>query len=295
MASSSSSPPDSTPRNPVTVPSPALVTTAPGRRRRRVVLPAVVAIVVAVLVVAALFLTGVLPGSHPGSSGSPGKALSYSAARSLADPVAARAAGGPWTLFTAGAYVDGATGSFGLAFLFPLESVGPLDVHYLSTERPGVPAFGGSVSSGLSPWWLFEYGNGTTTEPRNETIVLAVVVVNGTAIALATLSSALSLGVPPSIPGTGVVDSPAAVAAAIASNTSFVDAHPGLNASYGLFSSAQSATWYITFTTCAPFGQVYTTGSTEYNGTSYAVPINASSGAAGFPDGPTTEHCSSLG
>jgi len=265
---------DLTPDAPVAVRLPAPGTSPPGRQRRRVLLPAVAAILVAVLLVVGLLLTGVLPGSHSGSGGSFGEALSYSAARSLANAAAAGAAGSPWNLFAASGVDERTNVSFGIAFLARLYAVGLPDIHYLTPARPGIPPFDGSISSGLSPWWLFQYDNGTTTA-RNETVILGVIVANGTATAVATFSSALDLGVPSvTLPGTGIIDSPAAVAAAVASNTSFVDAHPDLNASFlpQFLRLGPGWVWLVTFTTCGPFE-----GSTS-SGTSYFVEVNATSG-----------------
>jgi hypothetical protein len=256
------------------------------------VLLTVVAIVVAVLLVVALLLIGVIPGLRPGSSSKSGEALSYSSARSLADPAAAGAAGGPWTLFEAYGYEERTNLSFGLAFLDRLEVVGPLDIHYLTPARPGIPAFDGPVSSGLSPWWLFEYANGTTTVIThggpNETVVLGVVVVNGTATALATFASILSVGIPRAIPGAGIIDSPAAMVAALASNTSFVGAHPDLNASlwpeFLPISSAQGWYWTVALTTCGAY-------TTAYNGSVYTVEVNATSGAMPSPGSTSSVRC----
>jgi hypothetical protein len=265
---------------------------SPSRHRRRDVLLAVAVLVVAVLLVVALLLIGVIPGLRPGSTGHSGEALSYSAARSLADPLAIGAAGGPWTLFEAYGYEERANLSFGIAFLDRLESVGPLDIHYLTPARPGIPAFDGSLSSGLSPWWLFQYTNGTTTVVAhggpNETVILGVVVVNGTATALATYSSILNVGIPLAIPGAGIIDSPAAMAAAVASNTSFVGVHPDLNASFWPeflpIPPGQGWYWTVALTTCGNY-------TTAYNGSAYYVEVNATSGAVPGPGSSGTVRC----
>jgi hypothetical protein len=287
---------DSTAGVPGPVGPPAPATSPPGRRPRRVLLPAVAVIVVAVLLVIALLLTGVIPGLRSGSSGHPREALSYSAARSLANAAAGEAAGGPWTLFSAGGYDLNSAASFGLAFVLNT-CFGVLEnLHYLTSARPAVPAFGGSLASGLSPWWLFGYDNGTTSA-SNETIVLAVVVVNGTATPLATFSSGCDIGAQYPIPNAGIIDSPVALAAAVTTNSSFFAAHPGLNASFGLSGPAGPAgrVWGVYFTSCAPFDQIEAGNWTSYTGWDYGVGINATTGIQSLFGIPGTVTCSSFG
>jgi hypothetical protein len=288
---------DPTSVNPVALPAPDSVTSPPGRRPRKGVLLAIAAIVVAAVAVAALFGTAILP--HPGSttSGTSGEALSYSAARSLSSAAASGVLGGPWTLFDAMAYDVNTSAPFGLAF--NLWVSGPPMVRYLTSARPPVPALRDPLSSGLSPWWLFEYDNGTTTT-RNLTVVLGIVVVNGTASPLAIFSTLLDVGVPSSIPSTGLVDTPVAMSAAIASNTSFVGAHPGLNATLILSPGgpppAKQWWWLIDFTTCLPFFQLFGANGTTYPGLHLGAQVNATSGIDPFTGIlPDTVTCSSTG
>jgi hypothetical protein len=180
-------------------------------------------------------------------------------------------------------------------------------VTYLTPARPEIPTFDGSLSSGLSPLWVFAYSNGTTTTNNgtttisNATLDLDVVVLNGTAIALATFSPRCADGGQIAIPGSGIVDSPVALAAAVASNSSYIDAHPELNASFGLglIPGGQGQPqwlgwgWGVQFTTCAPFAQIFSSGSI-YNGSAYDDIVNASTGVA-FPGGSTVVPCSTYG
>jgi hypothetical protein len=266
------------------------------------VLIAVAAIVVVAVVVLSLLLTGVIPGLGTSSSskGYTGAGLPYSAARPLADAVAEGAPGGPWTWAGAAAVDVNAVVSNEIALI----ELGPLagsGIHYLTSARPEVPVFNGSLASGLSPWWFFEYTNGTTNA-RDETNLLAVVVVNGTATALATFASPARTGVPPYSPsGAPAMDSPAAMAVAVTSNSSYINAHPRLNVTFG--PTYRNATgfevgwfWDAYFSTCAPFGQMFGAGATQFNGTFYGAEVNDTSGALVSGSGePQQMTCSSWG
>lgn len=282
----------------------SMSTQPPGERTRRSFLVAVAVVAVALITIVAVLVTVFVLHGGSGASGYPGEALSYFAARTLSDKAAAGVPGGPWSPFAATAYDVSTAASMGLVALTVWYSPGPPIIRYLTSSRPQIPAFGEPLSSGLSPWWLFEYNNGTTingTIGHNETVVLGVVVVNGTAIPLAIFSTLLDLGVPASIPQAGLVDTSTVMAAAVASNTSFIDSHPGLNASFWLkYQRGPSPTggwsWFVQFTTCAPFEQIYQNNSTSYTGYSYGtLAVNATTGVEWGFGFPLTEMCSTLG
>ena len=173
-------------------------------------------------------------------------------------------------------------------------------VQYLSPSRPGIPAFNGTLASGLSPWWLFDYVNGSTAGIWNATVILTVIVVNGTAIALAISWSQDMLGASwETMVGAPTLDSAAVMQTAVGVNTSYMAAHPDLNASFGVSwhpgGPFYGWFWTVGFTSCAPFIQVFGSGSTSYNGSSFGMFINDTTGA---PDGttfPQSTQCSSLG
>jgi hypothetical protein len=255
---------------------------------------AIAAIVVVAVVVLALFATGVLPGSSSSSTKNPGADLPYSAARALADAAAAGAAGGPWTWAHATA-VD-LTGVMPLSTVLFLTSGSISSLHYLTSARPNVSAFDGSLASGLSPWWLFQYWNGTTT--LDGTVVLMVVVTNGTATAVATVASR-SIAVV-TVSGQPTMDSPAVMALAVTENSSYMTAHPRLNATFGPSYEGSGPIvgwmWNVEFSTCAPFAQIFESGTTTYNGTYLGALVNDTSGAL-LPGelGPLNQTCSTLG
>lgn len=285
------------------------VRSPPGPRPQKRALLLVAVIAVVVLLVFALVLTGVIPGLHlgPGSSSTSGEALTYFAAQPLASAAAARATGGPWTLFAAeGVDVNSTIGmSSELASEVPFPTVWD----YLTSDRPEIPAYHGSLSAGAAPWWLFQYGNGSTVKGgiyQNDTIVLDVIVVDGAGLAFAIeYSGSLVGGTVVSVPATGIINSPVAMAAAIASNSSFFGLHPDINATIGLGwqgnvtdpNGAPQAVWGMVFTTCTPGTQTFNATSKTYAGVELGVELNATSGALhygyGFPA--ESENCSSLG
>lgn len=255
--------------------------------------PTVVVVAVAALVVVALLVTGAIPGRGPHAA-SPGEALSYSAARALADPAAAGMAEGPWSLDGVTGFDSSvaASGLFGIPNAFDYFST----IHYLTSSRPQIPVYGGPLAAGLAPWWTFVYSNGTT-DRFNQTILLIVVVVNGVATAMATESGPAAMGTTPTLPGVGVVDSPAMMAAAAASSVSFVEAHPGINASFGLSYEPPDfgLVWSVGFTTCAPFEQIFSSGISSYSGTELSVSLNGTTGIVADPGFAVTETCSTYG
>jgi hypothetical protein len=294
--------PDLTAGAPAPAPPATSTGSPPGRRPKKGVLMAIAAIVVVAVVVLALFMTGVLPGSGSSSNKSSGTNLPYSTARPLADAAAAGAPGAPWTSVGAKAVDVNAVMPLSTAlFLITGSSPGNdlIWTHYLTSARPNIPAFSGSLSSGLSPWWLFEYSNGTTAD--GNPVVLLVVVVNGTATALATaVSNSIVVPTVP-FPGHPTMDSPAVMALAVTENSSYVNAHPGLNATFSPVYEdspgfAVGWIWTVEFSVCAPFGQILVSGTATYNGTSLAAEVNDTSGAllsGGF--GPMNMLCSTAG
>jgi hypothetical protein len=226
--------------------------------------------VVAILILS-LLLTGIIPGLKQAGTAVPSAYLSYDSARPLADAAAAGAPHGPWTFFDDRAY--------DMHYSLPLDRVlgdylvAPYNISYLTPLRPGLPAFNGSYVSGVSPFWFFVYTNGTVNgPPYNALHLLAVIVENGTASAVATMWGAYWTHAIPTV-GSPVLDSPAAMAVAIASNASFIDSHPDLNVTFGVayFSSPLMVGWYwgVGFSTCSPL---------VHSGTEYGGWINATTG-----------------
>jgi hypothetical protein len=236
---------------------------------------AIAAIVVVAVVVLALFVTGVLPGSGSSSKKSYGANLPYSEARPLADGAAAGAPGGPWNWSFAEA-VDIHRAISVSAAVSGFTANSPW-MHYLTSTRPNASAFNGSIASGFSPLWLFVYTNGTTI--LFGPAVLIVVVVNGTAIPFASgMSPTIAT---PSLVGHPTMDSPAVMALAVTENSSYINAHPVLNATlsvaYWNDSRAVGWVWEAAFTTCPAFEPSYVSGVT--NGSTLVSLVNDSSDA----------------
>jgi hypothetical protein len=267
-----------------------------GRRPRKEVLLLAAVIGIAVVLVVSLVLTGAIPGARSSPHETAGEAISYSAARALADPAASGVAGGPWSLVSAGGIDDNGTVSYSYVWAFPCSPITTPSqfTHFLTSARPLIPNFHGALSSGLAPYWLFEYSNGTDS--------LGVVVVNDSGIALATLSGVCAGGGAPSpIPDADLINSPTAMAAAAGSNLSFITSHPGLNASFEIVPQLNASgdvadwEWVVSFTTCSPFFQLFGSNTTSYEGLEYNVAVNATSGAVPFPGTHMNETCASYG
>ncbi|MGC1840058.1 MAG: hypothetical protein WA674_17100 [Candidatus Acidiferrales bacterium] len=187
--------------------------------------------------------------------------------------------GGPWILIAVtgeDAYAS-INGSLAFSTLYPT-AFPPL---YLTTMIPGIPAFGGSISSGDSPWWMFTSFNGSH--------VLAALVSSNAGLALATFTSGNypSSALYNAISLEGLVDSTSAVAAAYASNSSYFTSNPHLNATFSLVRSLNNAvppvlteSWNAVFTTCEPIPGLHLNGGKVTNGTAYYDDVNATSGAA---------------
>ncbi len=236
---------------------------------------AIAAIVVVAVVVLSLLVTGVLPRLGSSSKKSYGTNLPYSEARPLADAAAAGAPGGPWAWLNAEAtYVHTAVNLSPVLHGF---FAGLPGVQYLTSALPYVPAFNGSLGSGLSPLWLFVYTNGTTA--LFGSVVLVVVVVNGTATALASGASPEIAVVP--VVGNPIMDSPAVMALAVTENSSFFNAHPEVNASLNLYyrndSEGVGWFWAAEFNTCPAFEQ--SDGSSFTYGSALIAVVNDTSGA----------------
>ncbi|MGI0071858.1 MAG: hypothetical protein ACRECT_07350 [Thermoplasmata archaeon] len=246
------------------------------------------------VVLVGLTLVGAFSGGTAGPAGIPGEALSYSEARSLADAAAANVPGGPWSAFSA----NGIDATLGGAFFFGISCLAftpPESLHHLTGARPEVPAFTGALSSGLAPWWTFQYSNGTV-DARNFTNLLVVAVVNGTATPILTMTCAGVSGVPPALPSGRVLDSPAILAAAVGSNASFFRAHPDLNASFGLTGADETpfgVVWMTSSTSCAPF--VQSLFGPSFPGVSWTLIVNDTTGALPGLSFPENVACSSPG
>lgn len=248
---------------------------------------AIAAIVVVAVVVLSLLVTGVLPGLGSSSKKIYGAQLPYSEARPLADAAAAGAPGGPWNWSFAEA-VDVHRALPVSTALLAITGPGMAGMHYLTSARPNASAFNGSLDSGLSPLWLFVYTNGTAL--LFGPAVLIVDVVNGTATAFATGSSP-EIPVEPKVVGQPTMDSPAVMALAATENSSYINAHPVLNASLDLGywnnSRAVGWVWVAAFTTCPTFEPSY--GSEVTNGTVLVAYVNDTSDAllpGGFVSAP---------
>jgi hypothetical protein len=261
------------------------VTNPPGRRTCKTVLVVAAAILVIIVVIVGLALTGLISTPPRSPPGSPGPALAFHSADALANAAAESVSGGPWTLFTFSGvdsnaqyvYPTGLVSCNGMVAL-------PGALHYLSSDRPVIPAWQGSPSSGLVPWWLFQYENGSnaptsdTPGAANGTVVLDVVVVNGTATALLIDSTICVQGVQPALLVGNLSDTPNVMGSAFATNASFFDSHPEINASLQL-GNVQSLglQWLVEFSTCSPFGE-FTLGTASYVGWQYEVQLNATTG-----------------
>jgi hypothetical protein len=267
----------------------------PTRGPRGAALLVIAVIVVAVVLAAALLLSGVILHSSSNPSASTGSALTFSEARNLAEPTGGSTGGGPWSLFSASGFDVNRTISS--QFAVPgLACFGPGTTHFLTTARPEIPAFNGSLALGLSPFWIFSFSNGTTSA-HNQTNLLVVLVVNGTATAFATINTPCVLGIPNPLPSSGFLDSPAALTDSLATNTSFFVAHPHLNATFQIQELGRGVgpEWGASFTTCAPFEQFFTSNSTSYPGYSYDVGLNATTGTQLGYTIPGSATCSSIG
>jgi hypothetical protein len=262
---------------------PPTATPPPGRRRSTTVRIAFLAIVVVVIVVLALLFAGILLGGGGGR----GSGVSFFTARSAANAAAARVEDGPW--FPVGAYADEPwvtlAGGYGIETGTGLTGVDV--IAQLSPTVPVLPADQDSLPSGLSPWWGFLYSNGTTNG-HNEAVILVVVVVNGTAVPIEIETSHEWGGQVPASPSSGLVDSTTVMAAAVASNQTFVDAHPRLNVSLELVNATGfpplGEVWYVTFTTCPLGPSVFDSTSIQYLGYEYTVPINAATGVVVYSE-----------
>jgi hypothetical protein len=268
--------PDSTP------PAGAVPSSSFRGPRREPPLPILVVVIVGLVVVTAVLIPIVNPPETATSPSLVSSALPFSQARSLADPAAAGTPGGPWWAFYAFGEEAKETAGWASA-LYPQIACGPVVLHFLTLARPGVPSFNGSVGSGLSPWWLFEYANKTA-------VVLAVVVVNGTASAWATWGPGCGPMVANwtnyAIPSTGVVDSPSVATTAAEYNSAFFQRHSRINASFSLQMGVGPPGapdegqwwWFVTFTTCAPFPPAFAASPVTENGSYYIVDVDAATG-----------------
>ena len=303
-----STPARSTPLVPPADSSPAAPATdllARPSSRRRIYLVVGAVAVVAILVLS-LMLTGVIPGLKSTSKGSATPLLTYSAARPLADSAAKSAPHGPWTFYSAAGYDLSSNASLWWLNLSLTGGGGPWSgVQYLTAARPGVPAFHGEFSSGVAPWWIFRYVNGSSVGNWNATVYLTVIVANGTATAIAISWDGFeSMGTEwETMVGAPTLDSPDVMTTALAVNTSFIAANPNLNASIGVrwgpLLSANPGSfgwlWEVDFSACSPFAQGSAIGSNSYNTTVLGVFINDTTGAPYGDAMPESLPCSVIG
>lgn len=251
---------------PTGLPGPSASSTPPGARGpRRPRLPwAIGGTVVVIAVVVVLLVTGVFPTPRSNPSTAPAPLpVAFGPALDAANVTAAGSAGGPWTLWSATG-VDSRTVRNWTSFLpwseaddCALSSPGP---------TPAVPAYDGSIDSGLAPFWVLAYSNASSTS-------LIVVVVNGTALDAGTVDPS-ALCVAPAygdVPAVGSFSSSAAAVAAGAVNASFLATFPGLNATLSLAESGSGGTsavweWLVEFTSCPAGPQVFGPSTPHYPG-----------------------------
>ena len=218
--------------------------------------PVLVAVVAAIVVVGIVAFT--LEGS--GSSGNR-SAPPYSSATRTANSVATGVSGGPWNLVVA----------FGVNLAVSITALANATVGSGCTySAPGggappstlfVPRYGGSFSSGGSPWWGMVY-----FQPISHDVLL-VDVINGSAqsVLVASGSCTNTFENYTTIPAK-VVDSPTVASAVWGPNgggAAFLAAHS--NRSFNMFmgvlggGSACLITagpcWLVEYTPCNPFGQ----------------------------------------
>jgi hypothetical protein len=233
--------------------------------------------IAAAVVLSAVFLGGLTGGASSGTSPQ-ATGPTFSSARGVADQFAAEH--GTWALFDAvGVALPNASffpynGSTGNASCIPVTLVGTVPANIT------IPAFRGNLESGEAPVWLFGY-----TEPGvgGELAVFEV----GDQILLAIeLPASCESGLS-SFHGitTPIIDSPAAVAAAVAAGgANFLRAHPTgvslLMEVFGGFTlsngSINAPLWDVMWTTCSnvPFGS-----GSPTSGYQFSAVVNATTGS----------------
>ena len=225
-----------------------------------------IAVVVIVVVVGA-FLGGLFAGGYrfttgSGSGGASSPAWDYAQAASVA-AAKANATGGSWKEIIA-AGIDTPHGTMAPA------SGGagcPLSGFYL-------PGYSGSYSSGLAPFWLFEYLENPTAIAPPE---LILEVLNGSATVLADIPQGTSCteqtGGTAVLPG-NVLDSPKVMsAAAAAGGTSFLASEPNATVAFEVYGAP--ATWSVAYTPCGLFGAGASESGTH---TTFSATFNATAG-----------------
>ena len=259
----------------------------PSRRRRsRAKWIATGAAVVAILLLAGIVFGTfrvLLPGSSPSgttpgpTSPSVGPTAFYAALVPASD--AARAAdwnggggNGPPLVFAEGFASPTALGPAVTAGQFGTSACSP---HLLTDVLEDVPTFNGSLAAGTAPYWLFAFSTSASQ-------LLAVIVVNGTASPVATISSDGQCYNGPSTFNAVVIDSSLAASTAAATNTSsgFLanESNASVSAEFflappGFVSGAPPVPlWIITDTTCPLFG------TAAGNGTSLTSLVEATTG-----------------
>ena len=210
------------------------------------------AVLVVAIVVLAYFALG---GFGPGGSGKGSNGSSYTTAEGLANTTSSRVAGGPWQLVTALGYAPAVEVQTSANSSLPTGCNVTSAGEGLSTSVV-LPAFAGSFSSGLAPWWGMIYYEATTAQ------LLVVDVVGGVATALLIASGSCVSEFQKLAPiPSDAEDSPAAASAAWGQGGSaFVSAHSNLTlnleialiggGSYG--GAPIGPSWLVEYSPCLP-------------------------------------------
>jgi hypothetical protein len=255
-------------------PRPPAARSGPSPRRAATGL-VIVAVLVAVVLVMLLIFTGALSATHstggttPGASG----ALSFQHAEPISGRAANSSAGAPWTLVLASGLLPLAAATANAT------SSGSSSCNL--TLFPGVPSRittepGGKGSvAGTATTWLFLYRNASGA-------VLAVAVLNGTALPIGTIASgqdcSVYFGFLDPIPAT-VLDSTVLASDVAASAATFLAAHANVSAVYAIVGGVSvlghtvGPEWELNYTTC-PIGS-----AGHFLGASFNATVNAETGA----------------
>ncbi len=251
-------------------------------------------------VVAAIVVVGVVAVTLAGSGNSTnGTAPTYSSAARAANDAAGGVPGGPWDLVVAAglnlatATTAAANATVGSGCSYTSPGGGPASTSMF------VPRYGGSFSSGGSPWWGMIY-----FQPSSHDVLL-VAVVNGSAqpVLIASGTCTTTFENYTLIPS-HVVDS--STAASVVWNTggsTFLSTHSNLtfNRAVGLLGGGKQCVvttgpcWLVEYTPCNPISQSNPTGNVPVfyavvSGTTgsviAALPSTSTCASSGFSLGP---------
>jgi hypothetical protein len=248
------------PAGPVGAAATPAIDYSPPRRPSRLRWAIATLVVVAVVVLGYVAVEGFGPGVSPHA----GNGSSYSAAEVLANKSANGVPGGPWELVTALGYAPAAfaqaTANSSIVAGCTVSSAGEG-----LTTSVDLPAFVGSFSSGVAPWWGMFYYQPTTEQ------LLVVEVVNGLATALLIASGTCIASFQKLTPiPSDAEDSPtAALAAWDQEGSTFVSAHSNLtlNLELALIGGGSyqgtpiGPSWLIEYSPCLPLALGGPTGS----------------------------------